>query len=151
VQDVGDPRAFGSDDDEHALQAATHVVTGHLCSMVFRKDDDAMSAAPPTSSAAITQTSTTVVGWPRLELGWANQTAIPKPSMAKPHTTMAITTARPCRSTRVTQPEKTPPRTAPAGMAANSSAKVRPLRPDRRTVRARSAGTAPEASRRSSR
>ena len=71
----------------------------------------------------------------------------PNAAMARPHTTMATMTARPCRRTRCSRPEKTAPVRAPIAGAASS----RPTdpAPPRRTSRPRR-GTAPEACRRPS-
>ncbi len=71
-----------------------------------------MSAAPPIAKTRATHNKA-------FACPPANPAARPKPTIATPHTTIAITTASPCRWTRGSQPENTPPATAPNAMAAD--------------------------------
>ena len=121
VDDVRHPRSAGDDHDEDALQPAAHRV-GRPRSAAWRcgtpttpcrprRRSRAAAPRPPASPPA------------RAAPACA---ATPKPVIARPHTRMQRSRARPCRSTRETQPDSTPPTTAPAGIAAKSRANARP-------------------------
>ncbi len=56
----------------------------------------------------------------------ASAAATPKPTIARPQTPMASTTASPCRRMPGNHPENTPPATAPTEMAAARTAIVVP-------------------------
>ena len=89
MDDVRDAWSPGDHHDGHPLQPAAYGLVAALMSMLLRNVDDAMSAAPPTASVS---TATQSIA-PRA--CGASPTAAPKHAIARPHTTIAHTTAMP--------------------------------------------------------
>ncbi|SKF74380.1 Uncharacterised protein [Mycobacteroides abscessus subsp. bolletii] len=76
----------------------------------MRKAADTMSAMPPITRKSSASHSSGACA------------VRPNPTIARPHTTMLTTTAKPWRSIRWNHPENTPPMTAPTDIAADNSA-----------------------------
>ena len=74
-----------------------------VCRIVLRNTALTMSAAPATASSTTPSHSIR---------------AKPNPVIASPHTTIATSTASPCRCTRPSQPPNVAPSSAPTAMAA---------------------------------